>query len=73
MSNPKRIYIVTDRTAKVNFLIKANSQAQAIRHVARMQFDVSVASAVDVADKLTAGVKLEDAGDPQPDLFPDKE
>lgn len=73
MSNQKRIYIVTDKAAKVDFLIKATSQAQAVRHVARMQFDVSVASAVDVADKLTAGVKLEDAGEPKPDLFPDKE
>lgn len=73
MSNQKRIYIVTDKAAKVDFLIKATSPAQAVRHVARMQFDVSVASAVDVADKLTAGVKLEDAGEPQPGLFPDKE
>lgn len=59
MSN-ERIYTVTGPGEKVS-LVKAANQAQAIRHVARNTFQIEVASAVQVADLIVAGVKVENA------------
>lgn len=57
MSN-ERIYTVTGPGESVR-LVKATNQAQAIRHVARNTFQVEVASAVQVADLMIAGTKVE--------------
>jgi len=39
-----RIYLVTNRNNDVQQLVRANSQAQAIRHVARSTFGAAVAA-----------------------------
>lgn len=41
----------------------AATQAQALRHVTRMQFGVEAASAMTVAEKMKTGVQVEDADD----------
>jgi uncharacterized protein with PhoU and TrkA domain len=57
MSTPRRIYRINDgRTAR---LVRATSQAQAIRHVAS-SFDVRVATQDDIADLVSSGVRVED-------------
>ncbi len=52
-------------------MVKAANQAQALRHVARHTYRVSVASAVDVADHMADGWKIEDAtrDEPQADIL----
>lgn len=67
-----RIYAVEeDNVGGVTRLVKATNQAQALRHVARDRFDVRVASALEVADLMASGVKVQDAtrDDPQQDLI----
>jgi len=56
-----RIYTVTDTATEETFLIKANSQAQAVRHVASARYDCDVPSALEVAEKMAAGAVVEDA------------
>ena len=53
---PTRIYRVNDR------LVRATSQAQAIRHVAS-SFTVRVATQDDIADLVAEGAKVETAGE----------
>ena len=66
----KRIYAITDKVNHATHLIVATTQAQALRHVTRMQFDVEVASAMTVAEKMGAGLKVEDAGEEQQETLP---
>ena len=56
---PNRMYRIDDGTA--SHLIRAASQAQAVRHVAS-SFVVRVATQDDVANLVAAGVKVETAG-----------
>lgn len=49
-------------------MVKAINQAQALRHVARNTYTVTVASALSVAENMQAGMKIEDATVPQKDL-----
>lgn len=66
----KRIYAITDKVNHATHLIVATTQAQALRHVTRMQFDVASASAMMVADKMSQGIKVEDAGEEQQETLP---
>lgn len=56
-----RLYVVTDATSNTKHLIKAATQAQAVRHVAAARLSCSVASGLEVADLMSAGVVPEDA------------
>jgi hypothetical protein len=57
----QRIYIVSDNDTTGARLVKATSQAQAIRHVAESRYNVEVASAMDVADMMVSGITVENA------------
>ena len=56
MATEQRIYIVTGNS-KTN-LVRAMSQAQALRYIAGEMFTVEVARAVEVADLMAKGVHL---------------
>ena len=65
-----RIYVVEQRTvsvsgdeATVSRLVRASHPSQVYMHLAKTQYDVGAASADTVADLMTAGVKLEIAGE----------
>lgn len=53
----QRIYRVT--AGSNVHLVQANSQAQALRHVAGKMFSVEIAKAIDVAQAMTSGAKVE--------------
>ena len=59
MSSPTRIYRIND--GKADRLIRAASQAQAVRHVAS-GFAVRVATQDDIANLVGGGVRVETAG-----------
>lgn len=70
----KRIYIVRndfDTRSDKPRLIRAHSQAQAIRHVAK-DYQAAVAGQDDLVSSLTAGVRVEEAGDDTKDKPADK-
>ena len=50
-----RVYIVTNKVDGVTRLVRANSQAQAIRHVAGDTFDVGVPTQDGLVHMLTVG------------------
>jgi hypothetical protein len=56
-----RIYTVTDTATEEKFLVKAHSQAQAVRYVASARYDCEVASAMEVAEMMVSGAVVEDA------------
>lgn len=60
MSTSARIYIVTDDSDEA-MLVKATNQAQALRHVARAIYTVRAATALEVAEQMQAGQRIEDA------------
>lgn len=55
-----RIYKISNEAGE-KFLVKASSQAQALRHIAGRHYNVSIAKASDVADMMSDGVKVETA------------
>ena len=57
-----RIYVVTDIETSRHRLIRASSQALAIRHAAQTRFDIEVAGQEDLVSLLTSGVPIELAG-----------
>lgn len=63
-----RIYIVSHKQNGIKRLVLAGSQAQAVRHVAASTYEVSVASALDVAHYMKAGITVEDCGEKQTEL-----
>ncbi len=66
MSAAVRIYIVTAANGDA-MLVKATNQAQALRHVARSIYSVRAATALEVAEEMQAGQKVEDAtAEPEP-------
>ena len=69
MSNT-RIYVVKNHVNSTEFLIEAGSQAQAINHVVRQQFEASAARPADVARLMAKGATLEKAGDAQQGELP---
>lgn len=64
----ERIYAVNNTTGDKTRLVLAANPAQALRHVAHNQFNVKVASAIDVAKLMADGVTVEQikeaAGEP---------
>lgn len=56
-----RIYLVTDRESQAKRLIRASSQAQAVRHAAQSRYSVEVASQDDLVQLLDAGQAVESA------------
>lgn len=59
MATEQRIYKVTN--GENAYLVQASSQAQALRHVAGKHYSVEVAKAVDVAQLMGKGAKVEAA------------
>jgi hypothetical protein len=69
-----RIYLVTNRNNDVQQLVRANSQAQAIRHVVKNDYSATVAAQESIVSLLGAGQKVLDAGAELPlDLDPPAE
>ena len=62
-----RIYLVTDRETQAKRLIRAGSQAQAIRHAAASQFSATMAGQDDLVQMLDAGIRVEDASRGEPE------
>ena len=60
MTTAARIYRVEAANGD-SVLVKATNQAQALRHVARSIYTVSVPTALEVAEEMQAGQKIEDA------------
>lgn len=60
-----RIYSVSNEEEIT--LVKATTQSQALSHVVKNQFQVKIASAVDVVDYIGAGGVVEDATFNEPD------
>lgn len=56
-----RLYFVTDGTH--DWLVRATSQAQALRHVAKDTFTVRVASQNDIVEYLESGDTIETANE----------
>lgn len=60
-----RIYAVESETELT--MVKANSQAQALSHVAKNQYKVKTATAMDVVEYMQQGGEVEDAtGEKEP-------
>lgn len=68
MASEVRIYAVSNGDTGETHFVKAANQPQAMRHVARSKFSISVASSVAVADHMTSGGKILDATGPQKEL-----
>lgn len=60
MTTAARIYQVQAANAD-SILVKATSQSQALRHVARSIYTVRVPTALEVAEEMAVGQKIEDA------------
>ncbi len=58
MTAVTRIYVVTDTELQARQLVRASSQAQAVRHVTKSRFDVEVASQDDLVSLLGAGANV---------------
>lgn len=56
----ERIYVVRSAAGNER-LVKAASQAQALRHVARSLFEVYAAAPIEVVELMERGVKAEQA------------
>jgi hypothetical protein len=59
MATAQRTYIVTSTQGKR--LVVASSQAQAIRHVVAQDYQAESADGLQVAEMMSAGIKLERA------------
>lgn len=61
-----RIYLVTSIGSPTEEprLVRASNQAQALRHIARKRYSVGVADQNDLIAAVTAGIKVEEAGQP---------
>lgn len=58
----RRIYRVSSARTGDEWLVRAQSQAQAIRHVVKSEYRAAVASQETLIEMLTGGAKVEDAG-----------
>lgn len=67
MAVPQRIYVITDRTTDRQRLVRAINPSQAIRHVVYGTFSAAVAAQETLVDLMSAGVKVETAGDSEGD------
>lgn len=59
-----RIYRVINTETAAEHLVRASSQAQAIRHVVKETYRAAVAGPETLVELLTAGVKVQDASEP---------
>jgi hypothetical protein len=66
MASAQRIYVVNGNGRQT--LVRASSQAQALRHVAGSLFEVNVASADDVVTMMENGAVVQKAN-PEPEQF----
>ena len=57
----QRIYRVINTDTAAEHLVRASSQAQAIRHVVKETYRAAVAAQETLVDLLSAGVKVQDA------------
>lgn len=57
----KRIYLIGHKASGTSRLVVAGSQAQGLGHVARNEYTVCVATPMQVAELVKAGVEVEDA------------
>ena len=57
-----RVYKVVNKAGEKQ-AIRAQNPAQAIRHAARNEYTAKVASQSDLIDMLSAGIKVQDAGE----------
>lgn len=57
-----RIYRVINTETAAEHLVRAQSQAQAIRHVVKETYRAAVAGQETIVELLTSGVKVQDAG-----------
>lgn len=63
-----RIYLVAKAAGtgdEQGHLVRAATQAQAVRHVVRNTYQAEVATQEQLVDLMTAGAKVEDAGEEQ--------
>lgn len=67
MKTPTRIYSVTDRDTAIVHLVRATSQAQAIRHVASARYTAAVASQDELVTLVAGGHAVDDATETQTD------
>ncbi len=58
---PTRIYAVKRQSSGTTRLVRATSQAQALRHVALDEYDVDVASQDQLVNALGVGIAVETA------------
>lgn len=58
----QRIYRVINTETAGEWLVRAHSQAQAIRHVVRETYRAAVAGQETIVEALTGGMKVLDAG-----------
>jgi hypothetical protein len=68
MATVRRYYVIKPTDARLSMsrrLVRAATQAEALRHVTAPLCEVEVASPDDIVDLLQAGVKPEDAGQQQ--------
>ena len=64
----QRIYVVTNGNGRQ--LVRASSQAQAIRHIVSTEYSAEVAKPDDIVELMTAGVQVQTAGEEaQAELF----
>lgn len=61
MKTPTRIYAVTDNCTATVHLVRATSQAQAIRHIASARYTATVASQDDLVQLVALGAAVYDA------------
>lgn len=69
MTTPTRIYHVTENGTGKYRLIRAVSQAQAIRYAAQTSFGARVATQDDIVFAMSNGTAVENAGPATGDLF----
>lgn len=55
-----RIYVVMNDSGDP-FLVRATSQAQALRHIAGRHYSVRIAKTTEIVDLMSKGTKVEDA------------
>jgi hypothetical protein len=58
-----RIYTIKGKADGAPRLVMAANPSQALRHVASAQYEVKAAGALEVADLMSGGAKVEKAGD----------
>ena len=68
----KRVYLVFSARTGDEWLVRAHSQAQAIRHVVKSEYRAAVAGQETLIEMLTAGAKVLDSDD-EPELELDDE